>query len=255
MLDKIVAPLIVDHGITLQPPGEGVLTIINVYAPNRSTDRAQLWQKVSQENLITDHFILGGDLNHREPSEANNSSGTRQLNRRETFAWHHMTLKYGLSDAWELDNFHKLTKKVFTFDNGQQGSSSTLSRIDKFLVSQLVEERGGRIVASTSVKKLTDHSPLTISIWGTHQTEHDNRTCYFDLSILGEERGRKELWEAWTSDHPPPLTPSHRVDWSAWLEAATDRVMRCNARLSKEKKHAQGACIRACSKKIQLAEV
>jgi hypothetical protein len=54
-----------------------------------------------------------------------------------------MTLKYGLSDAWKLDNFHKLTKKAFTFDNGQQGSSSSLSRIDKFLVSQSVEERGG----------------------------------------------------------------------------------------------------------------
>jgi exonuclease III len=76
LLDKTVAPFIVDHGtldagraqfITLQPPGEGALTIINVYAPNLSTDRTQLWQKVSQVNLIADHFILGGDLNIRSP--------------------------------------------------------------------------------------------------------------------------------------------------------------------------------------------
>jgi exonuclease III len=69
LVDKIVAPFIVDHGIlvvgraqfiTLQPPGEGVLTIINVYAPILSTDRAQLWQKVCQANLNADHFILGG---------------------------------------------------------------------------------------------------------------------------------------------------------------------------------------------------
>ncbi len=55
LLDKIVAPFIIGHDIlvagraqfiTLQPPGEGTLTIINVYAPNLSTDRAQLWQKV-----------------------------------------------------------------------------------------------------------------------------------------------------------------------------------------------------------------
>jgi len=262
--DKTVAPFIIDHGIldagraqfiTLQPPGEGALTIINVYVPNLFRDHAQLWQKVSQANLIADHFIMGGDFNHQEPSEASNSSGTRQLSRRETSAWHHMTLKYGLSDAWKLDNFHKLTKKAFTFDNDQQGSSYALSRIDKFLISQSVEEKGGRIVVSASVKKLTDHSPLTISILGTHQTKHGNRPRYFDLSILGEERGRKELWEAWTGDHPPPLTPSQRFDWSAWLEAAIDRMMRCNAHLSKEKKWAQGACIRACSKNIQLAEV
>ncbi len=232
LLDKIVAPFIIDHGtldagraqfITLQPPSEGALTIINVYAPNLSTDRAQLWQKVSQANLIADHFILGGDLNHQEPSETSNSSGTRQLSRRETSVKHHMTLKYGLSDAWKLDNFHKLTKKAFTFDNGQHGSSSALSRIERFVVSQSMEERGGRILASASVRKLTDHSPLTISIWGTHQTEHGNRPRYFDFSILGEKRGRKELWEAWTGDPPPPSLP-HRdsIGRPGWRQPPTE---------------------------------
>jgi hypothetical protein len=40
----------------------------------------------------------------------------------------------------------------------------------------------------------------------------------------------------------------------ALLEAATGRVMLCNSRLSKAKKHAQGTCVRTCTKKIQLAE-
>ncbi len=120
-----------------------------------------------------------------------------------------MTLKLGLSDAWELDNFHKLSKKAFTFDNGQQGSSSVVSRINKFLVSQSVEERGGRIEAFASVRKLSDHSPIVILIWGSQQTVHGNRPHYFDLSLLGEERGRKELWEAWIGDHPPPPPSSH----------------------------------------------
>jgi hypothetical protein len=31
--------------------------------------------------------------------------------------------------------------------------------------------------------------------------------------------------------------------------------MMCNARLSKEKKHTQGTSVRACTKKIQLAEI
>ncbi len=31
--------------------------------------------------------------------------------------------------------------------------------------------------------------------------------------------------------------------------------MLCNSRLSKAKKHAQGTCIRACTKKIQLVEI
>ncbi len=56
LVDKTISPLITDHGIpvegraqfiTLQPPGEGSLTIINIYVSLHSTNRAQLWQKVS----------------------------------------------------------------------------------------------------------------------------------------------------------------------------------------------------------------
>jgi endonuclease/exonuclease/phosphatase family metal-dependent hydrolase len=214
-MDKNIAPFMVDHGIldpgraqyvTLQPPGEGSLTIINVYAPTLSTDRAHFWSKVESANLASDHYILGGDLNHQEPKEAN-SSNARQRTRRETSAWHAMTLRLGLSDAWVLDSFHKLSKKTFTYDNGQQGPSSVLTRIDKFLVSQSVEERGGQIEISPSIRKISDHSPLIIKIWGLQRAEQGNRPSYFDLSLLGEEKGRKELLAAWIGAHPPLSLP------------------------------------------------
>jgi hypothetical protein len=67
-----------------------------------------------------------------------------------------------------LDSFRKLTKKAFIYDNGKTGATSAVSRIDKFMVSQTLEERGGIIEAAASVKKLTDHSPLVITIWGQH---------------------------------------------------------------------------------------
>ncbi len=63
------------------------------------------------------------------------------------------------------------------------------------------------------------------------------------------------MWEAWVENHPPPTAPFQNFDWSVWLESATGRVMSCNTRLSKAKRRAQGACIRASTKKIQLAEV
>jgi endonuclease/exonuclease/phosphatase family metal-dependent hydrolase len=192
----------------LQPPGEGALTIINIYAALHSTDRAHLWKKVSQANFSADHVILGGDFNHQEMVDGRGSAGLRQMNRREASAWHSMTLKYGLSDAWHLNSFRKLSKKDFTFDNGRSGASSALSRIDKFLVSQSVEERGGRIEVAASVRKLSDHSPFVISVWGKHLDVPRNRPCYFDSSFLSEVDGRKELWEAWIGNHPPP--PPHR---------------------------------------------
>ncbi len=265
-VDKTISPLITDHGIlveghaqfiTLQPPGEGSLTIINIYASFHSTDRAQLWQKVSQTNFNADHVILEGDFNHQEVLECRGNAELRQMNRRESSSWHLMTFKYGLSDAWRLDNFRKLSKKEFTFNNGRPGASSAMSRIDKFLVSQSVEERGGRIETVASVRKLSNHSPLVILVWGKQQEALGNRTRLFDISFLSEESGRKELWEAWVGNHPPrpPTAPSQDFDWPAWLESAIGWVMSCNACLSKAKRRNQGACIRANTKKIQLAEV
>jgi len=119
------------------------------------------------------------------------------------------------------------------------------------MVSQTLEERGGKIEAATSMRKLSDHSPLIITIWGRHNAPNSPMR-FFDVSLLSDERSRKEILEAWVGNHSPP---SNKLDWPAWLEAATGRVMLCNSRLSKVKKHAQGACIRACTKKIQLVEI
>jgi len=55
--------------------------------------------------------------------------------RREVAFWHHMTLQYGLADAWKLDNFLKMSKKEYTFDNGRSRAHSTVSCINKFIVS------------------------------------------------------------------------------------------------------------------------
>jgi len=57
-----------------------------------------------------------------------------------------------------------MTKKAFTFDNGRKGQGSAVSRIDKFLVSQKLDTRGGRIEAAPSIQKISDHSPLVLTI-------------------------------------------------------------------------------------------
>jgi hypothetical protein len=95
LVDKTISSLITDHGtlvegraqfVTLQPPDEGALTIINIYAALHSTDRAHLWKKVSQANFSADHVILGGDFNHQEMMVGRGTAGLRQMNRREAFA-------------------------------------------------------------------------------------------------------------------------------------------------------------------------
>jgi len=63
--------------------------------------------------------------------------------RREVASWHHMTIKYGLVDTWKLDNFQKMSKKEYTFNNGNFGVRSAISRIDKFIVFQDLDTMGG----------------------------------------------------------------------------------------------------------------
>jgi hypothetical protein len=125
-----------------------------------------MWKKLNKAKFPSGHTILGGDFNHLEETNRMGTSGKGQMHRREAASWHRMTLQYGLIDTWCLDIFRKMSKKDYTFDNGKTGDKLAISRINKFLVSQSINTRGGRIEAATSMRKLFDHSPLVITIWG-----------------------------------------------------------------------------------------
>ncbi len=75
LVDRMTAPLVKENGIlleggaqfiTLHLPDSNLLTIINVYTPRSSKDRAPLWRRVSTTEFAADHLIMGGDFNHLE---------------------------------------------------------------------------------------------------------------------------------------------------------------------------------------------
>jgi hypothetical protein len=86
------------------------------------------------------------------------------MHRREAAAWHHLTLQYGLMDAWKFDNFRKMSAKESTFNNGRSSACLAVSCIDKFFISQDLDSKGGRIEATTSIRKFSEHFPLVLSI-------------------------------------------------------------------------------------------
>jgi len=205
LVDRMTAPLIKADRIlvegraqyiTLHLPNNSELSIINTYAPRASKDRAPLWKKISEANLSAEHIILGGDFNHFEEERTRGQAGERRMHRKEAATWHHLTLQHGLLDAWTLDNFRKMSKKEYTFDNGRKGQGSAVSRIDKFLVSQELNSRGGRIEAAPSIRKISDHSPLVITVWGRTFAPPKIAT-YFNITLLKEDVSRSALLEAW----------------------------------------------------------
>jgi exonuclease III len=234
----MTTPLIKEDGIlvegrvqyvTLHLPDSSELSIINTYAPRASRERAPLWKKISEANFSAEHVIIGGDFNHLEEEETRGQAGERRMHRREAATWHHLTLQLGLMDAWNLNSFKKMSKKEYTFDNERKGQGSVVSRIDKFLVSQELDSRGGRIEAAPSIRKNFNHSPLVLTVWGRTSAPPKTAT-YFDITLLKEDVSRAALLEAWEGTQPPP---SHDANWSRWLEAATERVLNCNGKLAK----------------------
>jgi len=212
LIDRSLAPLINANDIllkgraqfiTLQIPNNRNLTIINVYAACSSNKKASMWKRLSEVNLATNHFILGDNFNQWEEIEHGGLAGKCRMHEREVAAWHHLTLQYGLMDAWKLDNFQKMFTKEFTFDNGRSGARLAMSRIDKFLVSQDLDLKGRRIEEATSIQKFSDHSPLVLSIWGELSVP-DKPYYYFDSSLLEYEKGKAKMLQTWEGELPKP---------------------------------------------------
>jgi hypothetical protein len=210
--------------VTLLLPDSSELSIINTYVPRTSRDRAPIWKKISEVNLSTEHIILRGDFNHFEEEKNKGQAGERRMHRREAATWHHLTLQHGLIDAWTLDSFRKMSKKEYMFDNGRKGQGSAVSRIDKFFVSQELASRGGRIEAAPSIRKISDHSPLVMTVCGRPSAPPKIAT-YFDITLLKEEECRGALLEAWEGTQAPSNLDE---DWPDWLQATSKRVIQCN---------------------------
>ncbi len=90
-----------------------------------------------------------------------------------------------------------------------------------------------------------------ITVWGCTSVPSKTAT-FFDITLLKDDMSRGALLEAWEGTQPPP---SQDADWPKWLEAATERVLRCNGKLVKERKREKGARTRSLQQKTRLVEI
>jgi hypothetical protein len=83
------------------------------YSPLKWAERtSHVWvvfgnqsSKYSLADPFSFPLCFSEDFNHREEIECRGVARKRQIHRREAAAWSHLTLQYGLMDAWKLDNF------------------------------------------------------------------------------------------------------------------------------------------------------
>ncbi len=63
--------------------------------------------------------------------------------------------------------------------------------------------QGGRIEAAPSIRRISDHSPLVLTIWGRTSVPPTPAT-YFDIALLKEEESMLAFLDAWTGTQPMP---------------------------------------------------
>jgi hypothetical protein len=121
-----------------------------------------------------------------------------------------MTLSWGLRAAWTLDNFHKTSTKSFTFDNGRTGIHSVVSQLDKCYVLTRLDDLGGRIGVSASLRNVLDPSCVSLWIRPSHVGSNYN-TPIFDLKLLEDLVLKANLIDAWNKDDGKPIS---MIEWA-----------------------------------------
>jgi hypothetical protein len=108
-----------------------------------------------------------------------------------------------------------MSKKEYTFENDRSRACSAISCIDKFIVFQDLDIRGGRIEVAMSIRKLSNHSPLILTIWGQLIESSKHNKC-FDSSLLGIETCKAAMLKAWEGETPKP---TREARWAPWIKA------------------------------------
>lgn len=98
-----------------------LITLINIYVPIVSREKIELWERITDADLLEDGFVMGGDFNMTEYKEDRLRSSMKSTapNRREKLAWSRLLNHLKLEDTWSSDGIRKCTDKSFMWDNNR----------------------------------------------------------------------------------------------------------------------------------------
>jgi exonuclease III len=90
---------------------------LNIYAPNQRRERATFWDEVCQGLPDADSWVLGGNINMVENEEDRSGNPPKRLSREEQGAWDNLTLRSGLQDVWQSNDFSHEGSLPFSWSN------------------------------------------------------------------------------------------------------------------------------------------
>ena len=202
------------------------IQIINIYAPNNSSERKHFMNNI--QNIIDINFIniIAGDFNlvqngilDREPNRHSIDAGYNELTQ--------LIETYDLEDIYRK---HHPNKKVFTFSRGD-----SKSRIDFFLTPRT---RECKIKASTVCHfPFSDHDIVSINT-DFKKIDHGPGVWKMNVSTITSEQFRESLehlWPIWKSNI------SQYENITVWWEITKYKIKQLTIEMScslNTKKHA-----------------
>ncbi|MCH81419.1 LINE-1 reverse transcriptase like, partial [Trifolium medium] len=149
------------------------LYIVNVYAPSSSSGKRKLWQALLEFKLNNEkgEWCLGGDFN--AVLKVGERKGSSSL--------------YRQAERWEFNQFVEgmdvidipVTGKKFTWFSAD---GKTMSRLDRFLLSEGFIEKGGVTGQWIGDRDISDHCPIWLLCskldWGPKPFKFNN--CWLD---------------------------------------------------------------------------
>ncbi|KAG0553637.1 hypothetical protein KC19_12G027100, partial [Ceratodon purpureus] len=242
LTSRHLAPLIGDSGIivpgraqfiTLNMSPSETIGIINVYGYSDSSKRATLWEAINEAPLPPAQWILAGDFNMIESLDDKLGGAEKsKMYIPESEAWNRTILKFNLGDSFHMPEFRRLTKKRYTWDNGQIAQHRVATRIDRIYLPPKLQAMGGQMGILATLHRISDHAPFVLKL--SKAPPKTPRSQPFNNSMLTDTEGRQLLIDAWHQG----MLQSPEADWGKKLRNALRSVKAASDAFSYRKKKA-----------------
>ncbi|KAG0591318.1 hypothetical protein KC19_1G166400, partial [Ceratodon purpureus] len=235
-----ISATITHHGTIMQGRAQYIvfqwapditIGVINVYASNDTGERARFWNRIKNFPLPEANWILAGDINMIEQLEDKQGGlPTTRRGRREIEAWNALMLHLGLHDVYLADEFRRVTRKRFTWENKRSALEMICSRIDRFYVNEAIRDIGGTTGIWRSTPHISDHTAIFMKLRRIGTPQVSNRA--FNRQLLNDEEGKAILLQAWRDS----IQANHQHTWNYRIAQALQAVKKSSDEETKRRK-------------------
>lgn len=167
LVDNRLHPLVEDIGIIMENRAVwikfsdtlgGDIGLVNLYAPNCSTERVQLWHKLVSNLPINCQWHIAGDFNMMDKS----SQCGRLLSGGEKFAWESFRSNFQVTDPFKFQG-----KLRFTWDNQHKDGCRIPGRLDRYYLSESQNPDFSAAVKECAIlgaNTISDHHPVRLEL-------------------------------------------------------------------------------------------